>query len=660
MLTASIEDTAGTAGKDTFKGIINDDGADNLSTIQTGDLIDGGAGVDKLEITVIEDMGTTPIIELANVEQVYIRDIGISNAIDASLWTDVQQIWSNRSSESTSVENISSAVTIGMAETESDFTVTYEDDALDSDEATQAFALTNVGSDNTRPILELIVGGDDVVTTVSFAVTGENFVEFEDDDESETLIVTGTGSLDIFTDAEFGGVTTADFSKNSGGVTVTLAHEDMVVTGGSGDDVISLNNGTALTEEASISLGAGNDSLLDNGSDGVGTDAVLDGGAGTDTIASTLLTVGNRANFKGWEVLDIANDDRTINASLFTASTFRSLALSDETADVVTVSGLAGTSIVLDIEGDADIVQADRITATLATATGTSDSGVINFNNDGDAEIADFRTAGLETITINSGGQNSTDVNEVGTIGTTDNVLTTINITGDNDFTLGGVRMNITAESTAVTTVLGTAVAGALTLIDGSKATGNLDITAGASLTTSNLTMTYNSLTIKTGSGDDTVSIGGRGTVETGKGADDINVAVAGVSVNVGVDKDVDAVNVALAARFTSTDGDFTSSSRFTSISNLAKNDVIDLTLIEATLNDITDFTADAENYGSLEAAINGAIDDGDTDLLFFNWVDGNTYIVSDGSVSANSDAVVRLIGTYEDFTVANGVITIA
>ena len=139
-----------------------------------------------------------------------------------------------------------------------------------------------------------------------------------------------------------------------------------------------------------------------------------------------------------------------------------------------------------------------------------------------------------------------------------------------------------------------------------------------------------------------------------------VRVSVAGTSVDVGVDEDVDTVDIALAGRFTDAAGDFTGTSRVTTISNLDVGDVIDLTEIEATLDAITDFTTTALTFGSLEAAINDAIDTGATDLLFFNWVDGNTYIVSDGSVAAGSDAVVKLVGTYEDFTVNNGVITIA
>ena len=496
-LTADIETLTGTAGNDTFRGTINNDGVDNDSTVQTGDIINGGAGMDKLEITVAADQGTAPLLELNSVEQVFIRQLdGLGpNDIDAALWTGVQQIWSNKSLEDLGVDNVTAAVTIGMVDTKADFDVTYENDALGSDEATQAFALTNVGSANVRPVLQVNLGGSDEITTVSFAVTGENIVEYEDDDDSTTLIVTGTGSLDIYQDAEFDNVTTADFSGNSGGVTVELEHEDMVVTGGSGDDVLTITNSVILTDKAGIALGAGDDSLLSVGSVGVGTDAVLDGGAGTDTISSLLLEVGNQANIQNWEILDIAGESRTVDASLFTKSSFQSLALSAATVGATAVTKLSGTSVVLDVAGTAAINNVTGITATLATATGTSDTGEINFNNDGDVTLAAFNTAGLETIAISSNGENAADDNEITVLNTTDNVLTTITITGDKEFKLGDVNTNTSATTASAD------VASSLTLIDGSAATGDLNITAGqaAAIGASGFSTTYNSLTIKTG-----------------------------------------------------------------------------------------------------------------------------------------------------------------
>jgi hypothetical protein len=54
-------------------------------------------------------------------------------------------------------------------------------------------------------------------------------------------------------------------------------------------------------------------------------------------------------------------------------------------------------------------------------------------------------------------------------------------------------------------------------------------------------------------------------------------------------------------------------------------------------------------------------------DLVFFRWVDGNTYIVADkvggdgmAALTASTDSVVQLVGTYNSMSAAAGVVTLA
>ena len=641
-LTSDIDTLLGTTGNDIFKGTINGDD----STAQAGDFVDGSTGTDKLELTVVDDEGDA-VLELVNLEQVFIRDLDGAD-IDASLWAGVKEIWSNKSTEFLDVFDVQEAVTIGVADNDEGIEIDYADDALGSDEATQAFKLKDAKD---GAYLGAFTGGDDVITTLSFAVEGKNDVFYDDNNEVvETLIVTGAGSLEIGSwNAELEGVETADFSGNSGGVTFEVFHEDIVVTGGSGDDEITLSNGDALTEDASISLGAGDDSLLRGASVGIGA-AVLDGGEGTDTVASTLLEVGNQANIKSWEVLDVAGEDRSIDASLFKESTFESLAKTGALAGDVIVTKLAGTNIVVDDTSASN--DTFSLTATLATATGTSDSAEINFNGDGDSTMAKFVTAGLESITIDSQSENDDDVNAITLIQTLDNVLTKISITGDKDFTLGGVMTN---SPIPLPGVVAAEVASLLTSIDGSAATGDLNITAGAphaaNTTAPVVNTTYNSLSIKTGTGDDIVNIGGRGTVSTDAGEDEVTVNALGVSVDVGADEDVDLVTLAAAANY---NGDFLPTTRITTISNLAEDDQINFTALSVA--DVNDFTTDALTKASLDEAVNFALADGTSAVDSFQWVDDNTYIVIDGGV--DNDSVIKLIGTL-DLESAAGVVTI-
>lgn len=675
-----METVTGTAGNDTFNASLNVDNAlGATSTLNSGDVVNGGAGVDKLNLTILPGAiaANTPIAELNSVEVVNVRDLGSGLVtLSAAAWTGVEQIWNDRSlvGGAVAVTDVQNNVTVGVngVNAAGNSTAVTFDAAVFAAGGTAKLALNNAGREVNGVITDANValdtnGAAGRVNALSIDATGANYLALANGAGGvlaggaagvQTLTVTGSGSVEIAAGSTLSAgsltaeLTTVNASANTGGLTIELANADVKVTGGSGNDQITLSNATALTNKAGISLGAGNDALLSNGSAGVGTSAVLDGGDGIDTISSLLVEVGNRANIKNFEVLDVTGDNRLIDASLFTASNFQSLAVSGAIgAGGVTVTKLAGTALNVDVSAAA----VNDLTASLAGgATGTTDSLNVNFNANGAgaASLATITTTGTDSASIVSGGA-AGDVNSITSITDTLNTLKTITITGANDFTLGGVTLNTAAVAT---TTAATSVAGALTLIDGSAATGDLNITAGASLTTGNLTMTYNALTIKTGSGDDVINIGGRGTVEAGAGADTINVAVAGVTVDVGVDEDVDTVVLALGARFTTNDGAFGPASRVTTISNMKQGDVIDLSAL-SNLNAITDFTATALTFGSLESAVNDARANGATDLLFFNWVDGNTYVVAD---SGNNDAVVKLVGTHADFAVAGGVITIA
>jgi hypothetical protein len=659
--TSDIDNLKGSTSADVFKGTINNDGADDASTVQTGDFADGSGGDDTLELTVAADQGTAPLLETASIETVKIRQLdGGANAIDASLWAGVTRIESSKSLESLDVENVGNSVVAAATKANSDngadFDITYADDALGSDEATQKIVVDGVGSGSEEYDIRFFGGGDDTITTLEVEANGDDSVVdvWGDliDGFIETLTVTGTAALEIQDDAgSFDEATVIDLSGNSGGVTLEASHEELALTGGSGDDEITLSNGVALVEGASIDLGAGDDSLLDGGSAGVGTETVLDGGEGSDTIASTLLEVGNQANIKNWEVLDIADDNRTIDASLFKASTFESLAKTDALAGDVTVTKLAGTKIVVDDTSASN--DGFTLIAVLATATGTADSAEINFNGDGDTTMANFTTAGLESIAIDSQSENDGDANAINQIRTLDNVLTKITITGDKDFTLGGV---ITNSPIPLPNAATADVASSLTSIDGSAATGDLTITAGANspinLVAPIFNTTYNSLNIKTGSGDDTVSIGGRGSVSTGEGEDTVNVARLGVSVDVGADEDFDLVTLAATADFNVA---FDPTTRVTTITNLAEDDEVDFSALASGAATLNDFTTDALTFASLETAVNAALADGTSAVDFFNWVDGNTYIVVNGT----DDTVIKLTGTYTDFAFAADVVTI-
>lgn len=669
-LTTGLDNVAGTVGNDVFQGSINTPNIlGETSTLNSGDIIKGGTGVDTLNVSVING-AAPPVVQMDSVEVVNIRNIAAAVPLSAAAWTGVQQIWNDRSlvAAPVLVTDVQNDLTVGVrgVNAPGNFTGVAFADAVYAAGGTAKLALSDAGREVNGAITYANVGMGAMATAgrvnaLTIDANGKNYMTLGTYGGAslaggvkgvETLTVTGSGSVNVATGSSLSAgnllneLTTVNASANTGGLTIELANADVKVTGGSGADVITLSNGAALTNKAGVDLGAGNDSLLSNGSAGVGTSAVLNGGDGVDTIASLLMEVGNRDNIKNFEVMDLAGDNRIIDASLFTSSSFQSLAVSAALAGPVTVTKLAGTALNVDVSANAGNI----LTASLAGgATGTTDKLNVNFDakGTGAASLNAIVTTGTDTATINSGGVKGVDVNALGSVTDTLNTMSSITITGANDFTLYDVTTNAAATTATAD------VASSLTMIDGSAATGNLGISAGFAdaIGITAFNTTYNGLTIKTGTGDDVVAIGGRGTVSTGTGSDLVYVYRLGVSVDVGVDSVVDTVVLANTADFTTAFGPTT---RVTTISNMAQNDVINLNAITGAAT-INDFTTTAGTFGSLETAVNAAITDATSDLDFINWVDGNTYIVVNGT----DDTVVKLVGTYDNFTVAAGVITI-
>ena len=103
VLTINTDLLNGDTGDNTFVA--------NSLTYTTGDQLNGGAGIDALNLRLFS--GNDSIVELTNIEKVNIKAEVVSD-VNAILWNDVQQIWSFNSSDNLTVNNIQSAAVIGV------------------------------------------------------------------------------------------------------------------------------------------------------------------------------------------------------------------------------------------------------------------------------------------------------------------------------------------------------------------------------------------------------------------------------------------------------------------------------------------------------------------------------------------------------------------
>ncbi|MCK0163730.1 DUF4214 domain-containing protein [Marinobacter sp. S6332] len=147
MLTEGRDVVTGTADDDTFVGLVgqNQDGAIS-NALSTGDRIDGGTGRDTIEATMIFDNevdiggNNAPRPITNSVEEVYIESLE-NVTLDATRMEDVEEFWSDFSSDDLTIENINirgdklaitKDITFGIkdAEHSSDFHAQFDTEAL--------------------------------------------------------------------------------------------------------------------------------------------------------------------------------------------------------------------------------------------------------------------------------------------------------------------------------------------------------------------------------------------------------------------------------------------------------------------------------------------------------------------------------------------------
>jgi hypothetical protein len=488
---------------------------------------------------------------------------------------------------------------------------------------------------NAAKATSLTFNNSNAVTLTTTTVAGTTTLNGATKVTSITLTGSATAALGAIADATK--LTKIDGSAATGAVTVTLPATTttggMAFSSGSGKDVVTVAGALAssvttagATITTTIALGEGNDTVkFSSGSIGAG--ASVDGGAGTDTIAAALLNAGNSAVITNFEVLGLDLGAVTYDTNLLVGATGLELLAplgtytNVEQAQSLTVNANVGAT-------------ATTLTFTAADVVGTADNYSITFGAKGatastliaptSIDAGTLVIEGIENVTIAS-NQASGYVNN--TIDLTSANLKTVTITGAATQTsLGFVGTNGTNSGTA-------GVGGAVSLIDGSAATGAISVNTTNVVANSSST----GLTIKTGAGADTITlVGQKATVEAGDGADVITVAATfGGKLTGGAGADSFNVEAAVATGVTE------ATSVLTTITDLAAKDKVKL------LAAATSFTSTkvAVTATTLEGAIGQAAATANVATWF--QYGGDTYIVSNNgdTVLSTGDLVIKVTG---------------
>lgn len=415
---------------------------------------------------------------------------------------------------------------------------------------------------------------------------------------------------------------TVDVQTGSGNDSFTINATDKVtVDAGAGNDVVTL--GAVIAAGSSIDLGAGDDTLLSaSGSVAASTkDAttVIDGGDGFDSVSASLINAGNAAQFHNFEALDITAKVTGFDFDLLTNSAIEALTLSGSNSEATINNVAAGVD--LRVSGNNTAMTTINVKDA---ASGDADAFSVTLNETADAAAtAQLTVNGIENLTVEATGAGDGD----NTLQVTDDALQSLTITGSQKLTL-----SFSASGSA---------GDGVSLIDGSAATGDLTIKTNGVTADSKL-----GLTVKTGSGADSITLAGKATVDAGAGDDTITSSAQGGTFTGGDGKDTFNVAAAKGSDNMVTITDFVAGTDKLAFADKG-TETFDKAIVSGAQSLEDALNAAAAGNGS----VNGA-------LSWFQY-GGDTYIVQDLSTDAtfqSEDIVVKLVGEHDlsDMTVAD------
>jgi len=422
----------GTAGNDTY--IASDE------TYNTGDSLNGSGGTDTLKLTLTA--ANTALVDLNAVEVVRVRDVqGVT--VEASGWDGVTEIWSDRSTENTVVDNVAALAAVGVNQGDgaNNFQVNFATAAVegDADEVTIALTDSDAGT--------VTVNGVETFNITSGGTSENELVDLTGD-ATETVNISGAQDLTI-TNALDNTITTIDGSDATGAIAIEVA--------------TSL---AGATDELAVTLGTVDDTLntgaiLNNGSVHASATLALDGGDGIDTLAVDAQIdddVDVNEAITNFEVLQIEADvaydlddydwveEVNLNANITAGKVIDNIAagvitnvlinLADVELSHASAGGVGTQSIAVSIGGEA------AVTAGMLTIDGVENISVESTGEDANV-ITAMENDALRVLTIT--GDQDLDI-------TTENIQDSVVA---SDFA-GELTIDLSAQANAIEVTIGT------------------------------------------------------------------------------------------------------------------------------------------------------------------------------------------------------------
>jgi Ca2+-binding RTX toxin-like protein len=423
--TTGVDTVSGGEAADTFNAGLS---AANM-TIGSLDTFDGKGGADILNIAL---NGTVTPGSIANVETINVTVSATStmSLTNATGYTALNDTGSTAVGTYSNIEAASVNLTLSDNAVGAEFS--YKTAALTGTSDTVNITLSNATGGNT--VITELVGAIETVNLTSS--TSANSVRFDSD--ATTLNILGSADLTLGAASTIMDKTTIVNAADASGK-VTLTHDNatvgaaVTVTGGSGNDTLTLTGSAVATD--TVSGGAGDDTITFT--DDLADADTVDGGAGTDTL------VGNRA-----DVLALTAAAKITN--------FEGLTLSDAHS--------AGTLTTATVQAGID-------TVTLAAG---SNGGTVTFEAGAKALVMGTASAGA--LTVNDTGLAVTDSLDITTSKTADS-------TNGKDMTINGFETVSLSTNTATAKTIDNITVNGDPDADGVVTAATLTLSGAASLT---------------------------------------------------------------------------------------------------------------------------------------------------------------------------------
>lgn len=364
--------------------------------------------------------------------------------------------------------NMDSTTATNMTATAGDITLTGDQILIEGEVKATAGTVTVTGNDSDQSDIK-------TVTALNLTVNDGNLLV-----DTATL----TGNLSVSGDADFqsGAASAAVVALNTtNDVTLTTLSAELIVGGGTGDyDLGTVSNGDADdTDGVSITLGAGNDTMILNDEDNSAADSVytVNSGAGKDTITITDVKAGSVINSStGDDTLSIGqtasvtvvtgdgNDTLTISA----AST-GSIAMGNDTdtLDITGAVSLVGTTVT-----DFEKLVLDAGDLTVDQAFLDNDSSFIVSGGGGNIVATNITSADMSGVTF--------DGTATGVQFTAAAAGSTMTGTGNVDTLTGGAGNDVLTGGSGADLISGKGGINTITLTEGSAAKDVVTFGSGA------------------------------------------------------------------------------------------------------------------------------------------------------------------------------------